>query len=549
MRIFWTLRVTVTAALLPFFPSMTAHAATANSQPTSFEERLMPGEIITPSQAPQENTAPANVTVSLETDAAPTVLIRAIDFEGADVPASVADAARPFIASTTSRTTLESLAAAMTQAYQRSDVALFTIVIPEQSFENGVVRVLVAEGHVESVDLTGEVEGGKHRLVTAFAGRLTLEKPITRKTMERRLSLIRDIPGLKTTPAFAYGSQQGAVRLSLALDYQRPTATAGYSNRSSRFVKDGQFTAEGKAYRLLRDGDFTSLKLAAAVNFEDSLYAGLQHTTPLGASGARGDIGVAAIRSRPNGASIEGDAQLYAAGISYPVIRSYNQNLSLRAGFDVVNSDNAAFGSLIATERTRAAGLAAVYSHVWKTRSGKLNASVKRGLPVWGARVSDLIGTPEYTKLRIDGSFVQRIGGDMRVTLNGAGQWTDDNLPANERFNVGGATYGRAFSAGLISADRGYALLLEPAWRPLKGGDFAKSELYGFVDYADVRVFARPGGGGQHYDLGSFGAGLRAAYKDNGYLELELAHPFDQPAPGFDQDWRFSVSWRLNIQP
>ena len=515
------------------------------------EERLRPGETGVRPEEPSLAAADPenNIAVSIETEEPPPVLIRSIEFVGTDVPANVAEAARPFIARTLSRMVLEDLAARLTSAYQQSDIALFTIAIPEQDFKGGVVRVLAAEGHVASIALTGEVENRKHTLVTAYAERLGVEKPLTRKTLKRQLSLIRDIPGLKTGPSFAYGAEPGAVQLLLALDYKKPTVTAGLSNRSSRFVEDGQFSAEGKAYRLIRDGDFTSLKLAAAVNFKDSLYAGSQHTTPVGRDGARADVSVAALRSRPSGTAIEGDAQLYAAGISYPVIRSYKKNLLVRTGFDAVNSDNAAFGALIATERTRAAGLTSVYSQMWKSRSMKLTAQLKRGLSVLDAEVSDLIGEPDYFKARLDGSFSQRLTDNLRIKINAAAQWTDDNLPANERFVIGGANYGRAFSAGLISADRGYAFLIEPAWRLFEPGPFDKSELYVFADFANVETFARPGRIDQNYDFGSYGAGLRAAYKDNGYLELELARPYDQPVLGFEQDWRVSAAWRFVIRP
>ncbi len=536
------------AALVALLPGATL-AMAAERVTSPLEERLRPGE--TQDKQPRNTApiAPAPAKARIESGAESSVLIRSIKFEGVRVPAIVANAARPFIGRTASRAALEDLASALTAAYERSDVALFTVVIPRQSFEDGLVRVLTAEGFVESVTLDGEAADHANTLVTAFAERLTREKPASRRTLERQLSLINDIPGLKTASSFSYGQRPGAVRLTLALDYQRPTVSAGFSNRSSRFVKDGQFTGAAKAYRLLRDGDFTSLKLAASVNFEDSLYAGLQHTTPLGASGARADIGAALLRSRPSGTVIEGDAQIYTAGVSYPVIRDYRTTLSMRAGVDIVNSDNAAFGSLIATERTRAAGLSAAFARNWETRRANFSAEIKRGAPVAGARVSGLIGDAEYFKARIDAAIVQSLGDSWRLKANAALQWTDDNLPASERFSVGGARFGRAFSAGLINADRGAALLLEPAWRPINGGAFARSEIYAFADYAYVESFARPGGDNRYVDLGSAGGGVRIAYRDKGSLELEMARPFDQPAAGFEQDWRFSASWRIDIRP
>ncbi|WP_411816580.1 ShlB/FhaC/HecB family hemolysin secretion/activation protein [Hyphococcus sp. DH-69] len=512
------------------------------------EERLRPGEIRDTEVPEAVNEPSSNVTVSIEPKDLPPILIRGIKFEGTSVPANVADAARPFIARTITKDALNELAAALTAAYEQSPIALFTIVIPDQAFENGVVRVLVAEGHIENFSFSGETENRNHYLITAYAERLTAETPLSRATLERSLSLMSDIPGVAVKPTLSYGSAPGAVRLDLALDYKKPTVSFGFNNRTSRLIRDGQFTAQAKAYRLLRDGDVTSLNLAAAANFKDSRYAGISHSTPIGANGVRLDASAAILQSRPKDSVISGDAQLYSGGVTVPVIRSYKRNLSVRASLDAVNSDNAAFGSLIATERTRAARLAATLSLLSKKRIAKLSATASQGIDMMGAEVSPIIGDKTYTKLSGDIYVLQKIGSEGRLTFTGGGQWTDDNLPANERFSIGGARYGRAFSAGLINADRGFGLLLEPAWRPFNG-DFGKSELYAFIDYAHADVFARSATADQSYDLGSVGGGIRAAYKDKGFIELELAHPYDQPVPGFDQDWRFSVNWRLDIRP
>ena len=122
-------------------------------------------------------------------------------------------------------------------------------------------------------------------------------------------------------------------------------------------------------------------------------------------------------------------------------------------------------------------------------------------------------------------------------------------LPANERFSVGGPKFGRAFKNALINADRGYGVMVEPAWRPLTGGAFSKSEIFVFADYAEADVFSRSTGTARTFDVGSYGGGARLAYKENGAIEIEAARPYDQPIPGFDQDWRFSIGWRLDWRP
>ncbi|GJL91694.1 MAG: heme utilization protein [Hyphococcus sp.] len=499
------------------------------------EERLAPGEIR--AEAVDEKRI------------IPPVLIRGVKFEGVDVPANVADAVRPFLARTATRQSLNDLAVAMNRAYAASGVAFYSIAIPPQSFANGVVRVRVTEGAIKTISYSGETEGRKHQMVTAYAERLTAETTTRRATLERTVALTRDIPGLIVEPTLHQGDAPGEVRMEMALDYQKPTVTFGFNNRTTRLVRDGQFSAIGKAYRLLRDGDATSLRLAASVNFKDSLQASLTHSTPIGTSGVRAEASAAILRSNPSGTPVSGDAQLYGVAVTAPVIRSFKRNLLVRAGLDGVNSDNAAFGSLIATERTRAARLSATYSAGEEKLSYRLHAGVAQGIDMLGAEVTPAIGEPQYTKLTAEAGLTKHFGKSVYVRLNSGGQWTDNFLPANERFSMGGPRFGRAFDTALVNADRGFGMSIEPAWRPISGGDFSKSEVYVFADYVQGDVFSRSGGDTIDIDMGSFGAGLRAAYDDIGVLEVEFARAYNQPVPGFDQDWRFSIGWRIDIKP
>ncbi|MEE2690136.1 MAG: ShlB/FhaC/HecB family hemolysin secretion/activation protein [Pseudomonadota bacterium] len=522
--------------------------ASAQTPPGENVERMDPAarDEPPPLSAPAQLPAISADIAAPQLSGAPITLIR---FEGAAVPAAVARAAEPFVGKPIAIETLQALTTAMSAAYGRSTVALFTIVVPEQNFAEGVVRVLVAEGYVESAILTGETKGRDMALVKAYAARIAAERPTSRATLERYLSLINQIPGLKAEAKLQTGSRKGAVRLVLDLDYKRPTASFGFDNRTSRFVEDGQFSAEGKVFGLLREGDETRLNFSAAVNFEDSLYAGLQHSTPALRDGARLDIGVAALKSRPRDVPIVGDAQIYSVGASYPVFLSYRRSLNLRASAEALNSDNAAFGSLLAEERTRSLRFAARYAQSGPRHSAALTAGLSRGFEVFGARVTEPLGRPGYLKARGEVSIARKISGRGLLRLSAAGQWTQDTLPANERFSVGGANFGRAFETGLVSADRGFAVLAEPAVRPFRTGPLAKSELYAFADYAQASILPRGAATMQTTDLGSAGFGIRAAMRDRATLELEFAHPYDRPADSYPGGWRVSVRWKVNFRP
>ena len=326
-----------------------------------------------------EQPAPAAATrVDAGDEAAPP--IRNISFEGTDVPESVARAAGAFVGQPASKANLQALADAMSEAYGRSEVALFTIAIPEQDLSSGNVRIMVAEGHIEAVILAGEVEGRPLGLVQRYAARLTKERPTSRRTMERYLSLIQDIPGLKVKPELQMGTGSGGVRLILNLDYQRPTVSFSFDNRTTRLVEDGQVSATARAYRLLREGDETQLNLISSIDASDLLYFGLSHSTPIGSDGMRLSLNAGFLRTRPDGTDQAGEARSLGMTLSYPFIRSYRRNMTLSLGLDGLNSENAAFGSVISTERSRALRAAAAYAEAGKHRTlnGSVSASTSR---------------------------------------------------------------------------------------------------------------------------------------------------------------------------
>jgi hemolysin activation/secretion protein len=499
-------------------------------------------------EAPETPATAIRIEAGEEADEA-AAPVRSIAFEGSDVPAIVAGAARGFIGRPASRANLRALADAMSRAYARSPVALFTIAIPEQDLSSGDIRVMVAEGHVETVVLIGEVEGRALELVTAYADRLTRERPTSRRVLERYLSLIRDIPGLTTQARLEMGDAPGGVRLILVLDYRRPTLSFSFDNRTTRLVRDGQVQGAARGYGLLREGDETQLNAAASVDFDDYVFIGASHSTPVGREGTRIAGNVGYLVTRPRGTDRTGEATSFGLVVTHPLIRAYRRNLSLSLSFDGLDGRDAAFGALIATERTRALRIAAGYSGLGDRRTLSGGMAVSRGLDLFGAAVADTIGAADFFKVNGRAALDQALGRRAALRLRAAGQWTNDPLPAIERLSIGGAEYGRAFETAVLGADRGLAALAELAWRPLHAGRLAASELYGFADAASVRLLERPGFAGGDFDLASAGGGVRFVWTDRAMLELEYARVVDRPFANYAGDWRVSVAWRISIRP
>ncbi len=504
-----------------------------------------------PLPPPEEQPPPPDrtkVEPAVETEAAPTADIETIDFVGTQVPEVVADAAQPFVGRKATTENLKALAAAMSAAYARSNVALFTVIIPQQDLTTGHLKVLVGEGFIETVVLKGEVEGRSLSLVKAYAAKLRTERPLSRARYERYLSLIRDIPGLEVKSRLKLGKARGGVVLELELDYAKPRLGFSYDSRATTLIDDGRIEANATLPHLLREGDMTQITALVSPDLSSQLYAGIVHSTPLGSEGTRLALNYSHLETDPRGSAISGSADTAGATLTHPIIRDFRARLTARLSVDLIDSDNSAFGSEIANEKVRSARAGLSFSNARPKRSIAASLVVSKGLDALGAAVLPTRGEATYLKASGAAAWSQQLGEPIVLRLQAAGQYTRDALPVSERFSVGGETFGRAFERGLISADRGLAGSAELALRPLKG-DIARSEIYVFGDYAAVRLLERPGFGGADVDLGSAGVGVRAAWKDKAMLGFEAARVIDRPVPSYTDDWMFAVSWRLNFRP
>ena len=510
-------------------------------------DRIQPVTPTGPEATPQEPGAPAPVIEGGAEQGG--TIIKAIQFIGTRAPASAARAAEAYIGKPATRSTLQNIAAAVSGGYAKADVALYSVLIPNQDISDGVLRVLLIEGSVEKVIVTDKSTGRSRRLVAAIAQHMTAEKPLRKSTLQRYISLIQDVPGTKADIDIVQGSGRGLVRVVLTVTDRKNEFGAGFDNRAGATYRGGEFTARATMFHIFRGGDQTDVNLGASANFDNYRYASLSHSTPIGSNGGRLALSFGYLKTKPRNTPITGDAQIAGITYSYPLIRDYKRNLTVSAGFDGLNSDNAAFGQLIASERTRAGRLALGYVEALPKRTISGGITVSRGFDVLGARVTAPLADAEFTKVNARAGIDQAVGKRMVARVRLSGQYTKDRLPAAERFAVGGSDYGRAFEVAVLSADRGAAASFELAVKPvMQSKIFGATEVYGFVDGAKVRILDRGTFLGGTYDLASAGGGVRLAYTSKAAVYVEAAKPLDRPYAGYEKDWRISLGWKLSLR-
>jgi len=484
---------------------------------------------------------PKGVAVDVESNAA---AIQGIDFVGVDAPAMVAQAAQPFLGRPASRETLEALAKTISDAYAKTGIALYTVAIPQQDLSTGRVKILLAEGFVEDI----AYPKGASPLVQAYAEKLRKERPLTKRTLERSLSLIRDIPGAKADVSVQRGAEAGAVKFEIVPTRKRTDFSFGINNIAQAGLGRGQLQASAQAYSLFRDGDRTDLTYLSAIDFEQFKYVALSHQTPLGSDGLTLGLSGSYLDTRIAQPPVSGKAWTAGASLAYPVIRSYRRNLTISLGLDGLNSDTALVNSILSSDRIRAVRGAAGYSLVTDKSVLTGGFVMSRGLDILGARTTLDVADTTFTKIAGRAGYDRMIGKSFVARLRASGQYSSDRMPANERFAIGGPDLGRAFEVATVSGDRGFGGSFELALRPTLPERLKGTEVYGFIDGAKLRILARPGFSAANFSLASTGGGVRIAYNPHAWLELEGARVIEKPFPTAPGGWRFNINWRLKLR-
>ncbi|HEY9219254.1 MAG TPA: ShlB/FhaC/HecB family hemolysin secretion/activation protein [Phenylobacterium sp.] len=474
-------------------------------------------------------------------DIAPFTL-STVQIEGSSLPAAQLEAAwRPFVGRTIDGAELSRLTDALVAVYETSPVAIYTVVVPSQDFAGGVLRIRTLEGWIADTAVRGGEDGKARAKVETYLARIRAERPLRRETLERYVSLIRDMPGLRSDMRLVTGAQPEAVRLEVDIDPQPLQVGLAANNRGTAFLGRTQVSADLYLNSWLQGGDQTRLTYATATESERFQYLAGSHTAPLNNDGTTLQFSAGKLRTRPAGAPLKGRAISAGVLLTHPVLRSYDRDLYVSLGLDGLDADNAFLGSTFSDDRSRALRGAAAYTWQTDRRLAYVAGTVSIGLDAFGgSTLTPAITDLEFVKLNGRLRFSSFLGPQVLVRLNAAGQWSEDRLPASEQFALGGDEFGRAYEAAIVAGDYGYAGSAELAWRP-EGlpPKLSGSEAYAFVDGGRIWYRSRLFLPTQDADLGSLGLGVRAAWEQHISLELEAAKALSNPLPFLDRDdWR-----------
>jgi hemolysin activation/secretion protein len=519
----------------------------------SAEAQTSPSRVVPPGridQAPPK--APKRIGKTPRRQKAPVPQIQSFQLSDVRISGSSLSAERlraayaPFLGRTLTSPDLQKLTDAVAAAYERADVALYTVLVPEQDFSGGVLQLVAVEGYVSAVLYDGAGKGAT-RAIRPHAEALQAERPLSRTTLQREVSLMRDIPGLNPEIGMRPGTQQGAVEVAIDAHPKPVQFGVSVNNRGTAYLGRTQAQADLYFNGVLGGGDQTRLSYAAPTDGNFFRYYGAGHSRILDKAGTTLNLDATYLTTKPRGTALKGKAASLSVQLSRPLIRSYDTNLYVTLGLDGLNADNALLGQTLSNDRVRAFRAGVAWSKASEKQFFALTGAFSQGIDGLGARASNpAYAKSGFTKVNARAAFNQAIGQRWVVRTTGSAQAAFDPLPGSEQFALGGDEFGRGYESAYLAGDSGWAASAELVYRPEKTfiPAVADPEIYGFVDGGQVKRKARPGLlPASDASLSSTGAGVRMSIAGKATLQVEAVRGLEQPEGAPDRrDWRGVVT-------
>jgi hemolysin activation/secretion protein len=402
--------------------------------------------------------------------------------------------------------------------YYRSRGFHAVALLPEQSLQDGVLRIVVVEAklgqlRVEKVQGSAPVPLGLAQAMIAHGqqpGQLLLLGQLDQANL-----LLSDVPGIKSDTSLQQGAESGQTDV-----YTVVSALPVWAGNASLDANDARTTGRAKASLALAAsnalgwGEQSTLALQKT---EGKTFALLGYSHPVHASGTRASMSMGQLKYRlVNGSQAEGDANTWSLSISQPWIRSEGYNLSSTLAYNASDSNTRSATDSRSQVGTSTLGL----------NGNWLDALGGSSFNSWGLQWAT--GKEDKTELATHTSHafrkwvynalrMQRVSPLGTLSLSVNGQWAGSSLPSSETFSLGGASAVRAYPAFEGNGDRGWVGVLEYR-HDLSAGHVLKA----FYDHGRIHRLAAASGPAQ-YALKGVGLGWDATVNKTMLIKSAVA--------------------------
>jgi hemolysin activation/secretion protein len=448
----------------------------------------------------------------------------------------------PFIGRPVGLRDLEQIRQGITLLYVNRGYINSGAIIPDQTVNDGILRVKVVEGRLTGMELTGTRYYRPSYLTDRLARGVSVPLNVNDLAREQQI-LLRDPFLSRLNLNIAPGLSPGEARLTGEVTENPPYAlTAQIANDQSPTVGEVRGQLQGVIGNLLGVGDVLAVEYGRSQALNDGAVS---YSVPVSSDDTRVsiryDINSNQVETESLSAlNITSQYQSVGVGISRPFYRTPEQDLTLGLSLEWRESQtfllNQPFSFVAGSDNGRTNVTALRFYQSWLDQNAEnvlaLRSTFSVGLDVLGATVSAQKPTGQFFVWLGQTQYVRRFFNDWEALVRGSLQLSNDPLFPIEQFVLGGMSTVRGYREYLTAADNAFAGTLElrvPVTKILLPGVDA-SDTAGTVQLA---AFFDHGAGwntGRNSppdaNLSSVGMGIRWLVKAGVLAEIYYGHGF-----------------------
>ena len=449
----------------------------------------------------------------------------------------------------------------ITKRYQDDGYLLSYAFLPQQNFDQGLVRVVLVEGYISEYKVDGDI-GRVKGFVDELVDKLKGERPLTRKTFNRYSTLLSRIPGVTLEAQVPPpGTTDGASTLHISAS-RKPFTTSMSLVQKSRGGTQALLSATSNSQTAM--GEQLSVSGLFPPGEDKEHYYRVDYNQFINAEGTQLALAAERYRADPSSSvQLDGGFELkphqsidrYSIGLSHPFIASPTESLTLGTRLYAVDQ----------TTRYKLVGYplrfdiesnlrALAFEGDWRKADAQrlriISAGLYQGIDGLGAKARSDLGVAkpdlDFFRLRLSGVQSDKFFDNWQGVLSGALYWSDNTLPDSERVTFGGQNFGRGYPDDQGSGDKGWGVAYEVNYSFNRTGNWVKIlQPYVVVDRAkswfnDLPVKAN--------DMSSAAVGLRFGDKKYYNIALEAAKPMSDIAlDSFNRRPRYTLSFSYQL--
>jgi hemolysin activation/secretion protein len=399
---------------------------------------------------------------------------------------------------------LRGMASKISDYYHKNGYFVAQAYLPAQDITNGVVTIIVIEGHYDKVTLHNEANLSDY-VANKLLGGLKSGDLIASAPLERRLLLLSDLPGVEVKSTLVPGASVGASDLIVDLTPgPRITGSVDADNAGNRYTGEYRIGTTVNFNEPLGYGDVITLR--ALTSGFGLFYVRASYEIQLGE--ARTGVAYSFLEYRLikefETLHANGTAHIVSIYGNYPLIRSRNNNLYAGLALNAKEFQDRMDATSTVTDKDVQVLMPGLYGdHHDNFFGGGLDsfsltwAMGNLDIKTDEARSSDDATAQSnglYNKLVFSVMRLQNITESISLFASLNGQFAFKNLDVSEKMELGGMYAVRAYPEGEAYADEGYVLTTEARMKLPKFFERipGQMQLIGFVDTGTVNVNKNP---------------------------------------------------------